>query len=551
MVTNGINTLPEAMLILPFLGVNIYFLWRLVGIAMLAGIGVLIILGLIAVLLGSQIGANVAGYKKVGDERIGLIREMLNNIKMVKFRVMEKLVMKNIIVSRMKQLSFLKKMMILFVCVHGAIQIAPQLVMFAIFALNSVIGSSMNANIIFPALAYLGMLLKPLNSINDVLTNVVGGRIALQRVQQFLKAEELEENNLDSSEPPSIVIENATVEFYAKQEETGFQLKNIDLNIAEAGLNMVIGATGSGKTSLFSAILGDMKLVDGTLSTNGSIAVCTQEPYIVLGTIEENILFGKVHNPQKMNRVVHACGLDIDLQSLPNGLKTEIGERGVNLSGGQQSRVALARALYSDADIYLLDCPLAALDAKVAKFVFKEAIVDFLKDKIVLMATHKSGLLPYASRILVTTEDGLFSYEGLDKAQEAHPTLIGNGVIDLETEKETSAEINQEQSNDPVAFVSKEEKQVGTVRKFTYARFLNSIGSFLVVLYLFSCLIWLGAQVALPLWLARWSSDVQGQNEKYYLYVFAALGAFNVVSLRITDSSSCYFFGCIRSWISF
>ena len=139
----------------------------------------------------------------------------------------------------------------------------------------------------------------------------------------------------------------------------------------------------------------------GFFEVNGTLAYVEQEPLIFLGTLKDNILFENIYNEDKMTKVIKVCQLESDLLQLSNGINTQIGERGINISGGQKARLALARAVYSDADILLLDDPLSAVDPHVAHAIFNECIVGYLKNKCVILATHQLQFLKEVDKILV------------------------------------------------------------------------------------------------------------------------------------------------------
>ncbi|KAA6365038.1 MAG: putative ABC transporter family protein, partial [Streblomastix strix] len=150
-----------------------------------------------------------------------------------------------------------------------------------------------------------------------------------------------------------------------KKKKKKIHLYNINMSITKGSLTMIIGGSGSGKSSLGSAIIGDIEKQSGEVKCNGSIAYCPQTPWINNQTIQDNIIFGNTFDEEKYNEVVHVCALEQDFDILPAGDQTAIGEKGVNLSGGQKARIQLARAVYSDRDIYILDDTLSAVDAHV------------------------------------------------------------------------------------------------------------------------------------------------------------------------------------------
>jgi ATP-binding cassette, subfamily C (CFTR/MRP), member 1 len=182
----------------------------------------------------------------------------------------------------------------------------------------------------------------------------------------------------------------AVVEVAAEEKVTdSFKLENLDIKIKTGSKVGVCGPVGSGKSSLLSAIIGEMPKTSGTIHRYGKVAYCAQQPWILTETVEGNITFNLDLDDRRLRNILTAVGLDADLAQFPNGRLTGIGEKGVNLSGGQKARVALARALYSPSDIYLLDDPISALDAHVGRFVFDKAIKTYLKEKTVLLVTHQ------------------------------------------------------------------------------------------------------------------------------------------------------------------
>jgi ATP-binding cassette subfamily C (CFTR/MRP) protein 1 len=162
-------------------------------------------------------------------------------------------------------------------------------------------------------------------------------------------------------------------------------------------LLIVIGRTGSGKSSLLSGILGEMLKLNGSINTVGSFAYVPQRAWIQNVTLRDNILFGKKYDEKIYNKVVDGCALASDLKDFPAGDTTEIGENGINLSGGQKQRISLARAVYSNSDIYLLDDPLSVVDAPVGKHIFDNIVGrdGLLKNKVLLFILFESDIINY------------------------------------------------------------------------------------------------------------------------------------------------------------
>ena len=217
------------------------------------------------------------------------------------------------------------------------------------------------------------------------------------------------QHNPDSEHP--IVIEDASFA-WSKQDVIPI-LSNVSLKVRKNKLVAVVGQVGSGKSSLLSAILGDMIKGEGVVNVSGSIAYVPQQAWVLNSTLKENILFMKPMDRKKFDKVLDCCALRPDLEMLPGGENTEIGEKGINLSGGQKQRVSMARACYAEADIYLLDDPISALDAHVGKHVFDEVIGPngLLRDKTRVLVTHRISVLPNVDQIVVM-KDGSISEFG-------------------------------------------------------------------------------------------------------------------------------------------
>ncbi|XP_078352394.1 ATP-binding cassette sub-family C member 4-like [Oculina patagonica] len=181
-------------------------------------------------------------------------------------------------------------------------------------------------------------------------------------------------------------------------------LKSLSLSVSKGDLLFITGPVGCGKSSLLYAILHEISLLKGKVSCQGKVSWVGQQPWVFSGTIQENILFGEPFDPQRYHKILQACDLQTDLQRFPDADMTLVGERGIVLSGGQRTRVGLARALYSDAEIYLFDDPFSALDTKVGDHIFKSCLMGLLGDKTRLVTTHNLKILRDAENIVLMKE---------------------------------------------------------------------------------------------------------------------------------------------------
>ena len=228
---------------------------------------------------------------------------------------------------------------------------------------------------------------------------------ATYQSRSYLKKEAKNMRNVSLSReatelgPTNLSVSNLS---YAKtHHEDEFILQDINFFAPSKSLTVITGPVGSGKSTLLSAIAGEISNASGTIDYQGSVIYLPQTAWVFSGTIKENILFGQVYEESKYGRIIDVCALKEDFQRLPDGDQTVVGERGEVLSGGQQARVSLARAVYSDGDIYLLDDPLSAVDFKVGQHIFNRCIKDLLGDKIVLFASHQQQHMENADEVIV------------------------------------------------------------------------------------------------------------------------------------------------------
>lgn len=248
-------------------------------------------------------------------------------------------------------------------------------------------------------------------------------------------------------------------------------LRNININIKKNALCAIVGTVGSGKSSLIQSFLGEMDKLRGSVNTVGSIAYVPQQAWIQNATVRDNILFGRPYDHRRYNKVVDACALRSDFSMLSGGDQTEIGEKGINLSGGQRQRISMARAVYSDSDIYLLDDPLSAVDSHVGKHIFDNVIGPngMLANKTRVLVTHGISFLPQTDHIYVlklgeVSENG--TYQQLLQQKGAFAEFLIEHLQEGTAEIEELDEIKQ-QLEDTV----QSQELMGTLKKvITLAR---------------------------------------------------------------------------------
>lgn len=255
---------------------------------------------------------------------------------------------------------------------------------------------------------------------------IAEANISIQRLNNFMM---YDENKIVSEaiakeggdKPKGIVIKNITAKWNESSAEK--TLSGLSAELRPRKAIAVIGPVGSGKSSLLHAILKELPLQDGSIDVNGEISYASQEPWLFAGTVRQNILFGLPMERARYKMVVRRCALERDFSLLPHGDKTIVGERGVSLSGGQRARINLARAVYKQADIYLLDDPLSAVDTHVGKQLFEDCIAGYLREKMVILITHQLQYLKDVDHIIILV-NGVIRAEGKFHEIESFRYLI-------------------------------------------------------------------------------------------------------------------------------
>uniref|UniRef100_A0A3P9D7X5 Multidrug resistance-associated protein 1 n=1 Tax=Maylandia zebra TaxID=106582 RepID=A0A3P9D7X5_9CICH len=384
----------------------LYFLWQNLGPSVLAGVAVMVLMVPVNAVIAMKTKAYQVAQMKSKDNRIKLMNEMLNGIKVLKLYAWELAFKGKVSDIRESELRVLKKAAYLGAVSTFTWVCAPFLVALSTFAVYVLIDERnvLDAQKAFVSLALFNILRFPLNMLPMVISSMVQASVSLKRLRVFLSHEELQldsvEHKAAEGSQHSISVTDGAFTWSRTESPT---LKRLNINIPEGSLVAVVGHVGSGKSSLLSALLGEMDKLEGSVTVKGSVAYVPQQAWIQNSSLKDNIIFGQERRQSWYQHVVEACALQPDLDILPAGDDTEIGEKGVNLSGGQKQRVSLARAVYCDRAVYLLDDPLSAVDAHVGKHIFDQVIgpQGLLKDKTRVLVTHGLSYLPQADLILV------------------------------------------------------------------------------------------------------------------------------------------------------
>ena len=424
-------------------------LHNLLGKAMWAGVGIMLIM--------IPLNGVIAKYQKKlqkrqmknKDERSRLISEILNNIKSLKLYGWEHPYLGKLShVRNEKELRNLKTM-----GVFGAVSVftwnlAPFLVScstFSVFLLFEK-NKTLLTDIVFPALALFNLLSFPLSVVPMVITNIVEAQVALSRLTKFLTSSEIQTDavikapRVNGLGDVAVSVKDGTFLWSKNRNDDNYKvaLSQINFESRKGNLDCIVGKVGSGKSSLIQAFLGDLYKLDGDVRLHGKVAYVSQVPWIVNGTVKENILFGHKYDAEFYQHVLKACALTVDLSILPKGDKTEVGEKGISLSGGQKARLSLARAVYARADVYLLDDPLSAVDEHVGRHLIDHVIgpLGLLKSKCKILATNSIGVLSIANNIHMVSNGKIVEHGTYDEIMKQESSLLRQLIKDFGKRKE-------------------------------------------------------------------------------------------------------------------
>ncbi|XP_023965599.2 multidrug resistance-associated protein 1 isoform X4 [Chrysemys picta bellii] len=392
------------------------FLWQLLGPSALTAIAVFLILLPLNFVITKKRSHFQEDQMNHKDNRARLIHAILSDIKIIKLYGWEKAFMEKVLGIRKQELQALKSSQILFSLSLSSFHSSTFLIAFAMFAVYTLVDEQhvLDAQKAFVSLTLINILNTAHSFLPYSINAAIQAKVSLSRLAAFLSLEELDPNNMSTVTSDhlqnGITVRNGTFSWCRGSSPC---IKRINLTVPQGCLLVVVGQVGAGKSSLLSALLGELQKLDGYVAIKGTVAYVPQQDWIQNASVEENIIFGEEMDESWYNRVIDACALQPDLESFPAGSKSEIGEKGINISGGQKQRVSLARAVYKKAAVYLLDDPLSAVDAQVGQHIFEHVIGPngLLKDRTRVLVTHAINVLPQVDNIVLMV-DGEISESG-------------------------------------------------------------------------------------------------------------------------------------------
>ncbi|OAY84416.1 ABC transporter C family member 8 [Ananas comosus] len=451
----------------------VILLFWTVSLGALPGLAPLTICGIINIPFAKMLQKYQSKFMIAQDERQRATSEVLNNMKIIKLQSWEEKFRMAIEALRDVEIKWLKETQIKKAYGSALFWMAPTIVSAVIFAGTAAMRSaSLDASTIFTILSTLRVISEPMRMIPEALSMMIQVKVSLDRIGVFLleeecKDEDVQRNSLHNSDI-SVNVHNG---MFSWEPSTNIPtLSNINLSIRSGEKVAICGPVGAGKSSLLYAILGEIPRISGSVEIFGSIAYVSQTSWIQSGTIRDNILFGKPMNAELYKKAIESCALDKDIENFVHGDLTEIGQRGLNMSGGQKQRIQLARAVYNDADTYLLDDPFSAVDAHTAAILFHDCVMTALERKTVILVTHQVEFLAKADRILVmengqVTQEG--TYEDLLKSGTAFEQLVNahkSSKTTLDSQNHEKQLENQASFKDPLKPVKQNSEGEITVK---------------------------------------------------------------------------------------
>ncbi|KAB2051303.1 hypothetical protein ES319_A12G046600v1 [Gossypium barbadense] len=547
--------------------ISMVLLYQQLGVASLLGSVILVLMVPLQTIVISKMRIMTKEGLQWTDRRVSLMNEILAAMDTVKFYAWEKSFQTRVHSIRNDELSWLRRAQLLSAFNSFILNSIPVVVTVVSFGAFTLLGGDLTPARAFTSLSLFAVLRVPLNTLPNLLSQVVNANVSLQRLEELFLAEEkvLAPNPPLQPGLPAISIKGGNFSWDSKAEKP--TLSNINMEVPVGSLVAIVGGTGEGKTSLVSAMLGEIPAdANSSVVIRGTVAYVPQVSWIFNATVRNNILFGCSFQPERYWKTIDVTALRHDLDILPDHDLTEIGERGVNISGGQKQRVSMARAVYSNSDVYVFDDPLSALDAHVAQQIFSKCIKEELQGKTRILVTNQLHFLPYVDYILlvangVIKEQGTF--EEISKNGRLFQKLMENAgkmekqeekddgknfdLEDLKPKSNEMVEINEQQKNANPAkrrkgrkavLVKQEERETGVVSWNVLMRYKDALGGLWVVMILFTFYFSTEVlRISSSTWLRFWTdqSTSSSYHPGYYIVIYALLG-FSQVTVTLTNS---------------
>nr|QVT92353.1 ABC transporter [Salvia miltiorrhiza] len=523
--------------LMPFqVGVALVLLYIYLGVSVVVSLVAVVAVMLVTLSITHRTNAFQFNLMMSRDVRMKATTELLNNMRVIKFQAWEEHFYNKIRSARDKEYGWLAK----FICHIARVPL--------------------DAATVFTATSVFKILQEPIQSFPQTLISVSQAVVSLGRLDGYLTSRELEgcvEKGEGCGGEVAVEVREGT--FSWDDEGNEAVLEGLSFEVRKGELAAIVGTVGSGKSSLLASVLGELRKISGKVTVCGTTAYVAQTAWIQNATIQENILFGSPMDSERYKNVIKVCSLEKDLEILDHGDQTEIGERGINLSGGQKQRIQLARAVYQDCDIYLLDDIFSAVDAHTGAEIYKECVGGALKGKTVLLVTHQIDFLHNADLILVMRDGKIVQsgkYEELRQSKldfttlaEAHDTsmeLVGSSSTascadDTHTpesplgEAPTSPRTEPGKSKAGNKLIKDEERETGRVSLRVYKQYCTEAYGWLGVSgVVITTLLWQLSQMSSDYWLTYETSEGRSFVASLFVGVYSGIAVVScaVVAVR-------------------
>ncbi|XP_037050747.1 multidrug resistance-associated protein 4-like isoform X2 [Bradysia coprophila] len=427
------------------------------------------------------------------DFRVKIMNEILFGIQVIKMYAWEKSFAKMVNRIRKKEVNAIRSIAHIRATLNSLAMVSKMSIFLSIIS-YVYFGNVVTARKVFIVSSYFNILNHVMVHIWPIaLINTAEAYVSVKRVQEFLMRSEStstlrvseEARRIHNADSPQKCIRLANATSVWENSDSSQLTGIMDMNIEiESGLCAIVGQVGSGKSTLLNLILGELSLSSGSMTISGTISYASQDPWIFEGSVRSNIVFVEEFDRQRYNKVVELCALDRDFKLLPKGDATIVGEQGSSLSGGQKARVNLARSIYKEADIYLLDDPLSAVDTNVGKHIFEKCIEEFLANKICVLVTHQLQYLTNVQHAILLHMGkvvGQGPFQILQKSNKellTHSQVEGDhNVVDFSQsrsrKKSSTVSICSMNLNDEVD-ERKEQHMTGNIQFSTYTKYFRA-----------------------------------------------------------------------------
>ena len=553
-----ITLCPKAFIFIFQITFYIFLLFRFFGNSFVLGFICLIILILFVSLLQKKKLNEQQLKMEAFDKRMNSTVETFNNMKEIKLCSLEKIFYKRIESKYNEELIHFKKSLMLNISTHGLYWSGCILLSALSIIFHNIISGRIDTVNIMAAIFIFNKLSSPLHEIPVLISSLQETLVALNRIEQFLYLKEYNDKQIEKLPKESnTAISISNVSFGLDRRDNIKEvilLKNIDLHINKGELVCIIGDVGSGKTNLLNAILNNLyvyygKDLIGNIKINGKIGYVSQVPWIVNDTLRNNILFYKEMNVEKYNKVINVCELNNDIGLFEGGDMIEVGEKGIGLSCGQKMRLSIARAIYSEADIYLFDDCLSSMDCKVGMNIFNNVIEGYLQNKTRVIVVNSLKYISYADRIIYLDKGSIkwmgtpneIQHQGFYKEYAKNGNCITqNKQMNLSNSKTEQQLIFMNNNNQIYKTIKEEKLKKQNVKVKTLWKFFQYAGG---TSYLFSIIIFnllyklfeIGSFYFISYWITL--QDVNPKQNDQYLIIYVIISFIGIIFIFLRAHS--------------